>query len=111
MSDDKKTEKPMLTELEKAKARAEKANQQLREAEAKAAELADKDRKRLAALVGEKLLAAAAVNKEFNALLSALVKQTFSDAERHFFSAALQQPAQQPAQQQRETEPSTPIPG
>lgn len=107
MSDDKKTEKPMLTELEKAKARAEKANQQLREAEAKAAELADKDKKRLALLVGEKLLAAAAVNKEFNALLSALVKQTFSDAERHFFSAALQQPAQQ----QRETEPSTPIPG
>lgn len=106
MSVDKKTEKPMLTELEKAKARAEKANQQLREAEAKAAELADKDRKRLAALVGEKLLAAAAVNKEFSTFLSALVKQTFSVQERHFFSAALKQPAQQ-----RETEPSTPMPG
>lgn len=105
MSDDKKNEKPMLTELEKAKARAEKANQQLREAEAKAAELADKDRKRLAALVGEKLLAAAAVNKEFNTFLSALVKQTFSEPERHFFAAALQQPAK------KEVEPSTTIPG
>lgn len=107
MSDDKKTEKPMLTELEKAKARAEKANQQLREAEAKAAELADKDRKRLAALVGEKLLAAAAVNKEFNTFLSALVKQTFSEPERHFFAAALKKPQQV----ERETEPSTPMPG
>lgn len=104
MSDDKKNEKPMLTELEKAKARAEKANQQLREAEAKAAELADKDRKRLAALVGEKLLAAATVNKEFQALLSALVKQTFSEPERHFFSAALKRPVQ------KEVEPSTPTP-
>lgn len=105
MSDDKKNEKPMLTELEKAKARAEKANQQLREAEAKAAELADKDKKRLAFLVGEKLLAAAAVNKEFSTFLSALVKQTFSEPERHFFAAALKQPAQ------KEVEPSTPMPG
>lgn len=105
MSSDKKTEKPMLTELEKAKARAEKANQMLREAEAKAAELADKDKKRLALLVGEKFLATAAINGEFKSVLSALVKQTFSDAERHFFSAALKQPAQ------RETEPSTPMPG
>lgn len=104
MSDDKKNEKPMLTELEKAKARAEKANQQLREAEAKAAELADKDKKRLSLLVGEKLLAAA-VNKEFSTFLSALVKQTFSEPERHFFSAALKRPVQ------KEVEPSTPMPG
>jgi len=96
MSDEKKS-KPLLTELDRAKLRAQKAQEQLRDAEKRAAQLADKDRKRLAALVGEKLLAGAAVNAEFKNSLDALVKRTFADDERRFLASVLNETEKKPA--------------
>lgn len=96
MSDEKKT-KPLLTELDRAKQRAAKAQEQLRDAEKRAAELADKDRKRLATLIGEKLLEGAAVNAEFRTVLDGLVKKTFADDEKKFLASVLREPEKKPA--------------